>query len=246
MGGGDTVFRTPFKAIRCMKSPCFAGFLMFWAFSAFAEQIRPAVSSGPSVQVRSSVVSRPPLELVQRVFEASGLKKSNPVLVLDYDDSGAPVKVSLDPASGNELLDQSILEWGLQVRFAPGHPGTKRLPFDLIDAATEESGSHSDIHFPEISAADLVRVPPMQPVAQVMSNQKIHFASVQLLIEYDTNGKVSSAHLEQSTGNDALDSAFIHWAKRLKMKSGVAGKGRFPIEIQGKSATAVDAAINRL
>lgn len=246
MGGVDMVFRMSFKAAKSVKMRLFPILLVLLAFGTFAEQTRPAASHVPSAQARSSMVSRPPLEPVQLIFEASGMKSSNPVLVLEYDDAGVPVNVALEPASGNESLDQAILEWGRQVRMAPGKAGTKRLPFDLIDGAAEKSENPSDIHFPEIAVTDLVRVPPMQPIGQAMSRQKIHFASVQLLIEYDASGKVFSARLEQSTGNDSLDSAFIDWAKRLKIKSGESGKGRFPLEINGKPATAVDAASNRL
>lgn len=245
MGGGDMVFCMSFSTAKSLKTRLFPILLVLFSFSAFAEQTRPASSPVSLPQTRSSIVSRPPLESVQRVFEASGMKTSNPVLVLGYDDAGVPVNVTLDPVSGNELLDQAILEWGRQVRFVPGKAGTKRLPFDLMDGATEKSDNSANIQFPEIAAVDLVRVPPLQPVGQVMSSQKIYFASVQLLIEYDANGNVSSARLEQSTGNNALDNAFINWAKRLRIKSGAAGKGRFPLEIQGKPAKAVDAS-NRL
>lgn len=245
MGGDNMVFCVSFNVVQTMKIRLFPILFLFFSFGALGEQTPPAASPVSSAQARSSMVSRPSLESVQRVFEASGMKVSNPVLVLGYDDAGVPVEVMLDPLSGNELLDQAILEWGRQVRFAPGKAGIKRLPFDLIGGGTEKTENPPDIHSPEIAAADLVRVPPMHPIGQVMSSQKIYFASVQLLIEYDANGKVSSARLEQSTGNNALDSAFINWARRLKIKSGAAGKGRFPVEIQGKPAKAADAASNR-
>ncbi len=84
---------------------------------------------------RAEILSRPPLDPVARAFIASGIKMTRPMLVIEYDADGTPIKVSLDPASGNAALDEAILTWGRQVKLKPailGEPGTGRMPFDLV------------------------------------------------------------------------------------------------------------------
>ena len=99
---------------------------------------------------RAAILSRPSLDPVAKAFIASGIEITRPVLVIEYDADGTPLKVSLDPASGNAALDEAILTWGRQVKLKPaiaGEPGTGRMPFDLV-VAPEKTASQRDANEP--------------------------------------------------------------------------------------------------
>ena len=59
-------------------------------------------ASRSAEQASPSSPSRPYSQSVQQAFFASGLKSAKPVLRVEYDAAGVPVKLALKPASGDQ------------------------------------------------------------------------------------------------------------------------------------------------
>lgn len=181
------------------------------------------------------MLSPPSIDPVQQAFFASGMKSAKPVLAIDYDAEGVPLKLALEPASGNETLDQAILAWGRQLRLTPGKPGTGRVPFDF---SSESDDSSPSLHATGNADADLrqriVKAPSLMSMMRTFTDTNLSDVSTELLIDYDAEGNVVDVRLAAPTRSGALDKALLQWGKQLKLMPGAAGSGRLPFKIKLK------------
>lgn len=192
-----------------------------------------ALSAGDSARV--TLPSRSAGKTVEQVFFHSGMKSAKPVLVVDHDAEGVPVKLALDPPSGNEALDQAILAWGSQIRLTPGKIGTGRIPFDFSSEIDEASPSPYGTDSFRIDFQRLVlKAPSLTPLMNIFKRTNLSKVSTELLIDYDVEGDVVAASLSTTTNSGGLDKALLTWAKGLKFKPGVAGSWRLPIKLEIK------------
>jgi hypothetical protein len=203
--------------------------------AAAQDALSPPLADAAQVVVpaRVSMLSPPSIDPVQQAFFASGMKSAKPVLAIDYDAEGVPLKLALDPASGNETLDQAILAWGRQLRLTPGKAGTGRVPFDFSAESDEASPSPNASGKTEVDLRQrIVKTPSMQSLQQAFSGTNLSHVSTELLIDYDAEGNVVGVRLSSPTKSGALDKALLQWGKQLRLMPGAAGSGRLPIKIE--------------
>lgn len=168
---------------------------------------------------------------VQQAFFASGMKSAKPVLRVDYDAQGIPVKLEVDPASGNEALDQAILAWGSQIRLPPGRAGKGRVPFDLSSESGEPPPTPYGANIVQIDFdAPVLKAPSFDSVTWAFRKTNLTRVSTELLIDYNIEGDVVYARLTAPTMSGSLDKAMVKWAKRLKFKPGASGSWRLPVK----------------
>ena len=190
-------------------------------------------ASQSAEQASPSSPSRPYSQSVQQAFFASGLKSAKPVLRVEYDAAGVPVKLALKPASGDQALDEAILEWGRQLRLPPGKAGKGRLPFDLSSEKAEPPQTPYGANIMRIDfEGRVVKAPSFDPVLRTFGGTNLSRASTELLIDYDIDGNVVDVRLTKPTLSGALDKAMLKWAKRLKFKAGSAGSWRLPMNFE--------------
>lgn len=171
---------------------------------------------------------------IRQAFFASGLTNSKPVLRVDYDAAGLPVKVALKTRSGDAALDAAILAWGRQLRMRPGHAGHGFVPFDLSRVADSESvtrGRFSTLRA-DFERAQVLKVPAFDPVEYAFLNSNLSRAAIQLEVRYDGHGDVSDVKLLSRTLASSLNRALADWAKQLKFKAGKSDTIRFDLQIE--------------
>jgi len=187
-----------------------------------------------AVSDHPSLVSHAPLDAVEKAFAASGMPSAHPKLAVDYDDKGVPTRLRLEPGSGNDALDQAILEWGRALRLSPGKAGTGRLPFDL--KVEEDEGSiplgKDPATFAEIKSEQFAVKPSLEPVHRAVAAAGFDDANAVLALAYDAAGRVTDVQMLRSSGSIAVDAAIIDWTKHLLFKPGTAGYGRLPFSFK--------------
>jgi TonB family protein len=189
--------------------------------------VPPASAVDGDVQ-RVSILSRPSLAPVVEVFQASGLRIAEPVLLVTYDADGRPTDIGVVKSSGHRELDRAIIEWAGQIRIATKEAGSGRLPFSFIDDSPPQDSSP----IPEIKIAELAFKPSLEMVLRRFASTSLSEASAEVHADYDSTGKVIAVRLMESSGNSGLDQAILAWTKRIKLKPGAAGTGRLPFEFK--------------
>lgn len=171
-------------------------------------------------------------QTIKQAFFASGLKRAKPVLRVEYDAQGVPVKLSLDHASGNEVLDEAILAWGRQLRLPPGNAGKGRVPFDLSSESVEPPSPYGSNIVRIDFDRSVLKAPSFDSVLWTFLRTNLTRASTELLIDYDIEGNVVNARLTAPTISGTLNKSLLKWAKRLKFKPGSAGSWRLPVNLE--------------
>lgn len=69
------------------------------------------------------------------------------------------------------------------------------------------------------------------PVIQVFSDSRVKSFDVNIILDYDADGRVRSVELEKSTGNGRLDRAIREWAKGIVLNTKGAGTIHLPLAL---------------
>jgi hypothetical protein len=93
-----------------------------------------------------------------------------------------------------------------------------------IDAATSDPQSMEN-------SAEVVSRPGLMPVIQVFSDSRVKRFDVNIILDYDADGRVRSVELEKSTGNERLDRAIREWAKGIVLNTKSAGTVSLPLAL---------------
>lgn len=194
----------------------------------------PAPPPSEQAEARPALVVRPSLAPVAQAFNASGLAKARPVLVMTYDAQGVVTAAVLTTASGNDALDQAILVWGRAARVSPGKAGKGSLPFDLVnDEAVPATPIDVDARtLPEIQSAQIAFRPPLSTVHDAVASAGIADATAQLMLAYDADGRVTEVQVIDSSGSLSIDAAIRNWATHVRLKTTAAGAGRLPFSFK--------------
>lgn len=91
----------------------------------------PTVVQAPSAAGLPQVVHTPGIWRVQRAMNLSNLTTLTLTLELVWDADGRVVSARVLEPSPAPAVDKALVDWGRDVRFAPGAPGSGRIPVQL-------------------------------------------------------------------------------------------------------------------
>jgi TonB family protein len=91
----------------------------------------PTVVQAPPAAGQPQVVHTPGMWRVQRAMNLSNLTTLALTLELVWDADGRVVSARVLEPSPAPAVDKALVDWGRDVRFAPGAPGSGRIPVQL-------------------------------------------------------------------------------------------------------------------
>lgn len=77
-----------------------------------------------------------------------------------------------------------------------------------------------------------VEKPPLRPVLEAMVDSNLSKTDAEIVIDYNAAGDVTAVRIIKTSTVGAIDKAILAWARKLKLKPGVAGTGRLPFKLK--------------
>lgn len=254
MGGGEGSMRFLKRSIgskRIMRPIDVFIFqvLMIVAAQTWAAQAPPPPPAPPGYgpQVKTlSLVSRPPLDLVQEAMALSGFPEVVAIVRIAHDAEGNPTDVSISQSSGSAVLDRALMDWSRQVRVTPGRSGVGMIPFKLFndiapgEGLEDEAGAQSspgetaDIAGDVVTFDDLVLYPPPDEMLVMFLLADTSTAEISADLDHDASGNVKMVRLAKLTPSRRLDEAAGRWLAGVKLPVDRAGTTRIGFRIMNE------------
>lgn len=209
--------------------------LVFYASLAFAYEAEHRRHGSPTTHAietgakndaelpRARLAYRPPLDTLQAAAAATGAEKITAAVALDFDAKGIPTSVELIASSGYPALDAAIVEWTKQVRLPTGMPGRGSLPFSFEVETTAG---------PAMSAPVIKKRPSLRPVMNAMARTNLRHLNLNVLLEYDAEGRVTSARILERTPSASVEKAVLEWVKNVVIETDRPGAGQLPFAFE--------------
>ena len=86
---------------------------------------------------------------------------------------------------------------------------------------------------PMESSVEVASRPGLMPVIQALSDSRKKSLDVNIILNYEADGRVRSAELEKSTGSGRLDLAIREWAKQIRLNVDAPGTTHVPLSLSG-------------
>jgi hypothetical protein len=99
-----------------------------------------------------------------------------------------------------------------------------------VTGAGDVGAAPSDPYLME-NSVEVVSRPGLMPVIQVFADSRVKSFDVNIILDYDADGRIRSVELEKPTGNGRLDRAICEWAKGIVLSAKGAGTVSLPLAL---------------
>jgi len=177
------------------------------------------------------MVRKPAMEAIESAFSATDLPWAFVIARIDYDSSGSPIGVTLDPPTGDAALDSAIRAWAEQSRVSPGRLPRERFnqQFVLLSEAVNCEG----VDAPDSSCARDYRLRDIEgsllsPLAiSMFAMWSEDEAEITLYFEHDASGRLLRLVPNYSRGPIPFSDWILDKDVRLKTTHRGYGRLRF-------------------